>query len=64
MARKYQSRIAETVRKTAAGLHGIGAIDKTTMREFDVLCLTMVEERSAREVHEVRKKIGARRQRR
>ena len=39
MARKYQSRIAETVHKTAEGLHGIGAIDQTTMREFDVMCL-------------------------
>jgi len=58
MAKKYQSRIAETVHKTAAGLHGIGAIDKTTMREFDVMCLTMVEELSAREIQKIRKKAG------
>ncbi len=56
MAKKYPSRIAETVHRTAAGLHGIGAIDKTTMREFDVMCLTMVEELSAREIQKIRKK--------
>lgn len=44
MAKKYRSRIAETVHKTADGLHRIGAIDKTTMREFDVMCLTLVED--------------------
>jgi len=58
MAKKYQSRIAETVHTTAEGLHGIGAIDKTTMREFDVMCLTMVEELSAREIQKIRKKAG------
>ena len=39
MAKMYQSRIAEAVHETAEGLHRIGAIDKTTMREFDVMCL-------------------------
>jgi putative transcriptional regulator len=56
MAKKYQSRIAETVHKTAEGLHGIGAIDKTTMREFDVLCLTLIEDMSAREIQRIRKR--------
>ena len=41
MTRKYRGRIAETVHKTAEGLHRIGAIDKLTMRELDVMCLTM-----------------------
>jgi putative transcriptional regulator len=56
MVKKYPSRIAETVHKTAEGLHDIGAIDKTTMREFDVMCLTMVEDLSAREIQKIRKK--------
>ena len=41
MTRKYRSRIAETIHKTAEGLHRVGAIDKLTMREFDVMRLTM-----------------------
>jgi putative transcriptional regulator len=57
-ARKRQGRIAETVHKTAAGLHGVGAIDKTTMREFDVMCLTKVEALSAHEIQKIRKKTG------
>ena len=56
--RKHQSRIAEAVHETAEGLHRIGAIDKTTMREFDVMCLTMVEELSAREIQRIRRKAG------
>jgi putative transcriptional regulator len=58
MVKTYQSRIAETVHKTAAGLHDIGAIDKTTMREFDEMCLTLVEALSAREIQRIRKKAG------
>ena len=58
MTRKYRSRIAETVHKTAEGLHRIGAIDKLTMREFDVMCLTTVEKLSAREIQRIRKKAG------
>ncbi len=58
MGKKYQSRIAETVHRTAKGLHGIGAIDKTTMREFDVMCLTLIEQLTAREIHKIRMKAG------
>jgi len=56
--KKYQSRIAEAVHKTAQGLHRIGAIDKTTMREFDVMCLTLVKELSAREIKRIREDAG------
>ena len=58
MTKKYLSRIAETVHKTAEGLRRLGAIDKTTMREFDVMCLTLVEDLSAREIQRIRKMAG------
>jgi putative transcriptional regulator len=58
MAKKYLSRIAETVHETAAGLHRIGAIDKRTMREFDVMCLTLVKDLSAREIRRIREDAG------
>jgi putative transcriptional regulator len=58
MTKKYQSRIAETVHKTAEGLHLIGAIDKKTMREFDVMCLTLVKDLSAREIRRIREMAG------
>ena len=58
MGKKYQSRIAETIHETAASLHRIGAIDKQTMREFDVMCLTLVKDLSAREIRRIREEAG------
>ena len=58
MAKRHRSRIAETVHKTAEGLHRIGAIDKATMREFDVMCLTLVENLNAREIRTIRRNAG------
>ena len=51
---KYQSKIAGVVHRTAEGMHRAGAIDKTTMREFDVLCLTSVQELSAQQIRRLR----------
>ena len=42
MKTKYSS-IMESVHETATGLYAGGAIDKGTMREFDLICLTPVE---------------------
>ena len=58
MGRKYQSRIAATVHKTAEKLHRIGAIDRAMKREFDVMCLTLVEDLSAGEIKSVREREG------
>ena len=40
--------------ETARGLHGSGAIDKQTMREFDVACLTPVQVLSPEEIRTLR----------
>jgi putative transcriptional regulator len=56
--REYRTDIAEAVHKTAKGLHRIGAIDKKTMREFDVMCLTTVRRLSAREIKRIREGAG------
>jgi putative transcriptional regulator len=37
--RKHRSEAFEAIHSAAAGLLSIGAIDKQTMREFDVACL-------------------------
>ena len=37
--RKTKSSILKAVHETAKGLHAAGVMDKTTMREFDSLCL-------------------------
>ncbi len=55
---KYRSPMAEAVHETMSDAHRLGVIDKQTMREFDVLCLTPVEPLSARDVLSIRKREG------
>jgi putative transcriptional regulator len=55
-AMKRQSRILANVHKTATGLHKAGVIDKATMREFDALCLTPVEQLSPAEIRALRER--------
>lgn len=43
MAKKYRSDAFAAIHETMAALHGAGAIDKVTMREFDDACLTPVQ---------------------
>jgi putative transcriptional regulator len=51
---KYRSKLAGVVHRAAEGLQRAGALDKTTMREFDVMCLTTVQELSRHEIKRVR----------
>ena len=39
--RKFKSEAFEAIHSSAAALHKVGAIDKTTMKGFDEACLTM-----------------------
>jgi putative transcriptional regulator len=55
---KYRSSIAEAVHEGVSGMHRLGLVDKTTMREFDVRCLTAVEELSGAEVAALREREG------
>ncbi|MEX6505413.1 helix-turn-helix domain-containing protein [Jiella sp. M17.18] len=36
------------------GLHKVGAIDRRTMRDFDIECLTTVRELDAEEIRDIR----------
>ena len=57
-ASKTESGILGTVHKTAAGLHRAGVIDKATMREFDVRCLTTLDKLTAKDIQKLRKREG------
>jgi putative transcriptional regulator len=48
------SRLLETVHKIAKGLHKAGAMDGTTMREFDVLCLPAVKPLTPAQIKRIR----------
>jgi putative transcriptional regulator len=54
--RKIESSILRSVHETAAGLHGVGIIDKATMREFDALCVTPVEQLAPQEIRALRER--------
>jgi putative transcriptional regulator len=55
---KYRSPIAETVHEGVRGMHRLGLVDKQTMREFDLRCLTNVQALSAKEIRTLRKREG------
>ena len=52
------SDILKAVQSTAKGLYNSGAINKTTMRKFDTLCLTTVKEYSPEQIKALRFKNG------
>jgi len=47
-----------TVHQIATGLFSAGALDKATMRKFDELCLTPVEEFSGEDIKGLRESTG------
>jgi putative transcriptional regulator len=49
-----KSRIVAEMHETARGLHGAGAIDKRTMRDFDALCTPPVRKLSAAQIRAIR----------
>jgi putative transcriptional regulator len=52
--KKYKSRIAKTVHEDVSALHKLGLVEKETMRKFDTLCLTRVDQLSALEIKAIR----------
>ncbi len=51
---KYRSKIAGVVHRAAEGAQRAGVVDKTTMREFDALCLTPVKKLTAKQIQSLR----------
>jgi putative transcriptional regulator len=55
-AGKPESDILRTMHETISGLHKAGLVDQTTMRKFDLLCLTQVETLSPDEIRAIRER--------
>jgi putative transcriptional regulator len=51
---KKHSPILQSVHEAAQDLHSIGVIDKTTMREFDALCLPKIPTYTPRQIKAIR----------
>ena len=43
---KPRSEVAAAVHEGVRGMHRLGLVDKKTMREFDLRCLTAIEKRA------------------
>jgi len=56
--KKYRSEVAEVVHEGMTALHRLGLADKQTMREFDLRCLTTVEDLSPKQIVALRKREG------
>ena len=54
MALKYKTKLMEAIHETAMGLHETGTMDKKTMREFDLLCLTPVHDMTPTKIRALR----------
>jgi putative transcriptional regulator len=54
----YKSSIFEAVHEAMSDAYEVGVIDKTTMREFDAMCLTKVDDLSPRDIKRIRRREG------
>lgn len=54
MNKQYRNDIMASVHESVEGLHEIGLIDKKTMSEFDLLCLTPIAPLTAEDIRNIR----------
>ena len=54
MAKRYRSDALAAVHETALGLADAGVIAKQTMRSFDEMCLTPVEDFTPENIRDIR----------
>ncbi|CAN2980734.1 MULTISPECIES: DNA-binding transcriptional regulator [Pseudomonas] len=54
MTKKYKSEAFESIHESAKALHAVGAISKTTLREYDEACLSMPDQIPAEQIKQLR----------
>jgi len=59
MTRQYGSELLASVHETALGMTDAGAMTKQTMKAFDEMCLTPVEEMAPEEIRALRLRENA-----
>jgi len=57
-SRRYRGEALAAAHEAARDLHAVGGLDKVTMRKFDLMCLTLVEELSGNEIQALREAAG------
>jgi len=56
MPKKYQSAALAAAHEGVSDLYKIGAVDKMTMRKFDILCLTPIQNMTPKKIKALRKR--------
>ena len=54
--KRYRSEALQSLHAIAEDLHAVGALDKATMRDFDLTCLTPVEPLGPEQIKHIREK--------
>ena len=54
MPSKHRSDALAAIHETAADLHRVGGMDQKTMRKFDALCLTPIQEMTPKKIRALR----------
>lgn len=57
MTEKPKSDAFAAIHSAAQGLHRVDAINKTTMREYDALCLDILNEINAQDIKRIREHV-------
>lgn len=52
-------KLLDVLHGTAQGLHAAGVMDRTTLREFDALCLSPVQDYTAEQIKHLRLRVKA-----
>jgi putative transcriptional regulator len=50
MRKKYRSNVMAAIHETATDLYKVDGMDRKTMRKFDVLCLTPIQEMTPKKI--------------
>jgi putative transcriptional regulator len=56
--KSYRSDALRSLHRAVEDLHAVGAVDKATLRRFDVACLTPVEEFAPERIRRIREKAN------
>jgi putative transcriptional regulator len=54
MPEKYRSDVMAVIHETAADLYAVGGMDRKTMRKFDLLCLTQIQQMTPEKIRALR----------
>ena len=58
MPKRYKSDIHRSVHRMMEGMASVRAVDKITMRDFDSMCLTKIEQLSPGDIKAIRVSAG------